>query len=242
MQGGIYLLLGSTVNETVAILSSERSDDVTTRLWHMWLSHMSEKGMIILVGKGLLKSLKSCKLGFYENCVFEMHKRVKFDTAKHISKGILEYINSDVWGSTPINSLGGARYFLTLIDDYSRKVWVYFPKQKGEVFDKFKQWKAMVKKQTELSVKRLRTNNGGEFCNKEFMEFCRNTGIVRHHVVPRTPQQNEVAKWMNRTLLEHAQCMRINVAVPKSFWVEAINTTTYVVNKSPSTAIDLKIP
>ena len=71
LQGGIYLLLGSTVNETVAILSFERTDDVTTRLWHMWLGHMSEKGMIILVGRGLLKGLKSCKLCFYENCVFE---------------------------------------------------------------------------------------------------------------------------------------------------------------------------
>ena len=65
---------------------------------------------------------------------------------------------------------------------------------------------------------------------------------MRHHIVPGTPQQNEVAKRMNRTLLEHAQCMRINVALPKSFWVEAINTTAYLVNRSPSTAIDLKIP
>ena len=183
----------------------------------MRVGHMSEKGMTTLVGRGLLKGLKSYKLGFCENCVFGKQKWVKFGTAKHISKGILEYVHSNVWGLAPVNSLGGARYFLTLIDDYSRKVWVYFLKQKDEVFGKFKQWKAMVEKQTGRSVKRLRTDNGGEFCSKEFEEFCKNAGIVRHHTVPGTPQQNGVAERMNRTLLERARCMRINAALPKSF-------------------------
>ena len=70
LQGGIYILLGSTVIGTVAVLSSERSYDDATRLWHMRLGHMSEKGMTILAGRGLLKGLKNCKLGFCENCVF----------------------------------------------------------------------------------------------------------------------------------------------------------------------------
>ena len=148
LQGEIYLLLGSTVNGTAAVLSSERSNDDATKLWHMRLGHMSEKGMTILAGRGLLKGLKNCKLGFCENCVFGKQKRVKFNTGKHNSKGILEYVHSDVWGPAPVNSLGGARYFLTLIDDYSRKVWVYFLKQKDEVFGKFKQQKAKVEKQT----------------------------------------------------------------------------------------------
>ena len=69
LQGGIYLLLGSIVNGTATVLSFERSDGVATRLWHMQLGHMSEKGMTILAGRGLLKGLKSCKLGFCEKCV-----------------------------------------------------------------------------------------------------------------------------------------------------------------------------
>ena len=96
LQSEIYLLLGSTVNGIAAVLSSKRSDDVATRLWHMRLLHMSEKGMTILAGKGLLKGLKSYKLDLCENCVFGKQKRVKFSTAKHISKGILEYIHLDV--------------------------------------------------------------------------------------------------------------------------------------------------
>ena len=58
------------------------------------------------------------------------------------AKGILDYIHSDVWGPTPIRSHGGARYFVTFVDDYSRKIWVYVMQEKSEVFAKFKEWKA----------------------------------------------------------------------------------------------------
>ena len=93
---------------------------------------------------------------------------------------------------------------LTFIDDYSRKVWVYILKHKNDVFGKYKQWKAMIKKQTRKQIECLGTGNDMEFCGKEFNEFCKNEGIVRHRIVRHTPEQNGVAKQMNRTLLEKA--------------------------------------
>jgi transposase InsO family protein len=88
---------------------------------------------------------------------------------------------------------------LTIIDDYSRKVWHYFLKHKYESFDAFRKWKVMIEKQTEMKVKLRRTNNGMEFCLNEFNDYCSDKGIVRHHTIPYTPQQNGVAKHMNRT-------------------------------------------
>ena len=70
-----------------------------------------------------------------------------FKAGQHISKDVLEYIHS-VWGPVTVPSKGGAVYFVTFIDDFSRKVLVYFMKHKNEVFEKFKQWKAKVEKQT----------------------------------------------------------------------------------------------
>lgn len=61
-----------------------------------------------------------------------------------------------------------------------------FFKQKDEVFLNFKQWKTMIEKQISKKNKRLRTNNGPEFCSREFDEFCRNEGIVRHNMVRHT--------------------------------------------------------
>ncbi|RVW26889.1 Retrovirus-related Pol polyprotein from transposon TNT 1-94 [Vitis vinifera] len=169
-------------------------------------------------------------------------RRVKFSMGSHTTNGVLEYIHSDLWGPSPVESHSGCRYYVTFIDDFSRKVWVYFLKAKDEVFGKFKEWKTMVEKRTGKVVKTLRTDNGLEFCNKDFDEFCRKEGIVRHRTVRHTPQQNGVAERMNQTLVQRARCMRIDAGLSKKFWAEAVNTAAYLVNRSPSTAIDFKTP
>jgi hypothetical protein len=115
-------------------------------------------------------------------------------------------------------------------------------KRKDEVFETFKKWKMMIEKQIGKKIKRLRTDNGSEFTHGQFMRFCEDEGIVRHFMVRNTPQQNGVAKRMNRTLLERAQCMLSNAGLGRKFWVEAVNTACYLVNQSLSTAIDCKTP
>ena len=77
-------------------------------------------------------------------------------------------------------------------------------KHKNDVFGKFKQLKAMIKKRTRKQIKRLRSENDMEFRGKEFNEFYKNEGIVRYRIVRHTPQQNGVAERMNRTILEKA--------------------------------------
>ncbi len=98
----------------------------------------------------------------------------------------------------------------------------------------------MIEKQTGRHVKRLRKDNGLEFCGGEFNEFCKNEGIARHHTVRMTPQQNGVAERMNLTLLERARCMISNSGLTLDFWAEAIATACYIVNRSPCAPLDLK--
>jgi transposase InsO family protein len=114
--------------------------------------------------------------------------------------------------------------------------------RKDEVFETFKKWMMMIEKQTGKKIKRLRTDNGGEFTYGLFMKFCKDKGIARHFTVRNTPQQNGVAKWMIRTLLERSQCMLSDAGLGKEFWAEVVNTACYLVNRSPSTAIDCKTP
>nr|GEW27349.1 integrase, catalytic core [Tanacetum cinerariifolium] len=117
-----------------------------------------------------------------------------------------------------------------------------FLKTKDEVFGKFKEWKTMVEKQIGKQVKTLRTDNGLEFCNASFDNFYKKEGIVRNHTVRHTPQQNGVAERMNQTLMAFARCMHIFAGLSKQFRVKAVNTTSYLVNRSPLTAIGLKTP
>ncbi|XXG58977.1 hypothetical protein AAC387_Pa04g1149 [Persea americana] len=127
--------------------------------------HMSERGMDELIKQGLLCSQKTGKLDFCEHCIFRKHCRVKFRIAVHRTKSTLDYIHSDIWGSSCVPSLGGGLYMLTFIDDYSWKVWVYILKHKHEAFTQIKQWKAMIEKHTGKQLKRLRNDNDLEFCN-----------------------------------------------------------------------------
>ena len=71
-----------------------------------------------------------------------------------------------------IASLGDSRYYITFIDDSSKKVWVYFLKNKSDVFETFKKWKAMVETETGLKVKCLRSDYGGEYIDGGFSEYC----------------------------------------------------------------------
>ena len=85
--------------------------------------------------------------------------RVSFKISSHTSKGVIEYIHSDVWDPESVSSHSNAQYF----DDYSRKVWIYFMKHKSDVFGIFKKWKVQVENQISKKIKYFRIDNGLEY-------------------------------------------------------------------------------
>ncbi|KAL0284885.1 UNVERIFIED_CONTAM: Retrovirus-related Pol polyprotein from transposon TNT 1-94 [Sesamum calycinum] len=236
--GNIYKLLGNTV---LGGVHSVDSCDDNTKLWHMRLGHLSEHGMTELHKRNLLCGVKRCKLDFCKFCVLGKQTKVSFTTGKHKTEGILDYVHSDVWGPTREKSLGGSLYYATFTDDFSRKVWVYFLKQKSEVFAKFKLWKAEVENQTGRKIKYLRLDNGTKYTDLQFQKFCEEHGIQRHFSVRKTPQQNGVVERMNMSLTERARCLRLNAGLPKSFWAEAVSMACYLINRSPRTSLGGKV-
>jgi transposase InsO family protein len=134
-------------------------------------------------------------------------------------------------------SFGGAKYFLTFIDDFSRKVWVYSLRLKSEVLERFKEWKALVENQSGHKVKVLRSDNGGEYTSKAFDEFLRTHGIARNTSAPYTPQQNGVAERANRTLVEMGRSMLYAQGLQRELWAEAVQTAAYTRNRCPTRAV-----
>jgi len=125
-------------------------------------------------------------------------------------------------------------YFLTFIDDFTLKTWVYFLKYKSENFGKFQEFKAMVENESNKKIKALRTDNGREFIKKKFNAYLSKHGIQHQKTVPYTPQQNGVAKRKNRTLVEMAKCMLYSKGLHKRFWAEAICCANYILNRVPN--------
>ena len=116
-------------------------------------------------------------------------------------------VHADISGAMNIISIIDARYFLLFVDDFSRKMWVYFLKLKFEVFKEFQKFKALVENESGCHVTSLRFDNGGEFCSKEFNNFCAKHGIKRQYTTPYTPQQNGKVERRNRTITEMSRCM-----------------------------------
>ena len=147
-------------------------------------------------------------------------------------------VHSDVCGPMPVKSLGGASYFVTFIDDSTRKVWVYPLRHKDEVFSTFQKFLDFVENQSGKKLKSLRIDNGGEYISKEFQDFCAKQGMKRQLTAPYTPAQNGVVERMNRTIQERVTSMLSMANLSLGFWMEAVYTAVHIINRSLSTPLD----
>ena len=100
----------------------------------------------------------------------------------------------------------------------------------------------MVETETGNPLKRIWTDNGGEYISREFKEYFSKHGIRHEKTVPSTLQHNGVVERMNQTIVEKVRCMLKLAKLPKSFCGEAVNTTVYLINRTPSVPLDFDIP
>ncbi|CAA7057310.1 unnamed protein product [Microthlaspi erraticum] len=175
--GSTYRLVGSVV---VGGAVAEVSESDSTALWHMRMGHIGGHELNELYKTGLLGGMKNCNMDFCKFCMMRKQSKMSFKTGLHTTKGLLDYVHYDVRGPIREQSLGRSRYFVLFIDDYSKNVWVYFLRQKSEVFEKFKIWKAEVENQIGRKVKYLRSDNDTKYTDGKFVKFCEEHGIQRH--------------------------------------------------------------
>ena len=114
-----------------------------------------------------------------KGCAKGKNIKKTFPSSESKEKGILEIIHSDVCNPMSSSSLSGYVYYVSCIDYFSRKAWIYFMKKKDEVLSNFKEFKALIENHTENKIKTFRSNNGGEFTSNEFKELCKESGIKR---------------------------------------------------------------
>lgn len=206
-------------------------------LWHRRMMHVNKhqilqmKNMESVIGLNCEESsptqCDSCLLGKSTRQPFP--KRPIENTERRTT--ILELVHSDLMGPVDIPSWGNKKYMLSIIDDASRYVFVRFLKKKSDALSEFKKWKIEVEKQTEKNLKRIRTDNGLEFCSKNWTEFCESSGIRHETTMTYTPQQNGIAERCNRTLLDLVRSQLQESDLPKSAWAELIYTAAYIRNR-----------
>lgn len=214
--------------------------------WHRKLGHLSYSHMCKLqkfVGNISLNGDKNA----IAKCIPCLQGKQPRESFKHSevtikTKSVLELVHSDVCGKMNNTSIGGSSYFVTFIDDFSRKVFVYFMKQRSELPAIFKSFKCMVETQTERKIKVFRSDNGTEYESNEMKAIYSKAGIIHQNTCTYTPEQNGVAERMNRTLVERAKCMLFDADLGQEFWGEAINTAAFVINRSVNRSLDYRVP
>jgi len=158
------------------------------------------------------------------------------------TKGILELIHSDLCGPIETQSIGGAKYFFTLIDDYSKRIFIYTLESKNQVPEMFRNFKKLVENQTGRRIRILRTDNGKEYVKTRMINLLKEEGIKHQTTVPYSPEQNGVAERYNRMIVEKARCLLFEAKLPKKFWGEAVSTAVYFLNRSPTKALHKMTP
>ncbi|GAU50842.1 hypothetical protein TSUD_232190 [Trifolium subterraneum] len=179
-------------------------------LWHYRYGHLNFKSLNQLSSKHMVVGLplihtpdKLC-----EGCFASKQPRNSFKNAVYYrSTQPLHVVHSDICGPIETETLGGNRYFMTCVDEFTRKVWIYLLKEKSEAFSAFKMFCAIAERQSENHLKILRTDGGGEYNSNEFKTFCEEKGITHEVTAPYTPQHNGLAERRNRILLNMARCM-----------------------------------
>ena len=215
-------------------------------LWHRRLGHASMHTLSKLVSKDLVKGLPKLKFEYdhiCDACQFGKQTRGSFKSKNMISTSRpLELLHMDLFGPTRTTSLGGKKYGLVIVDDFSRYTWISFLAHKDETFDAFKRFYKKVTNLKNLSIISIRSDHGTEFENHNFDEFCNEHGINHNFSAPRTPQQNGVVERKNRTLEEMARTMLCEGNLPKYFWAEAVSTACYILNRVLIRSILKKTP
>ena len=159
-------------------------------LWHLRFGHLHHGGLKELAKKNMVHGLPNMDYEgkICEECVLSKHVRTSFPKkVEYWAKQPLELIHTDICGPITPESFSGKRYFITFINDFSRKTWVYFLKEKSEAFEVFKKFKVMVERATDRQIKVVRSDRGGEYTSTTFMKYCEEQGIRRFLTAPYTP-------------------------------------------------------
>ena len=204
-------------------------------LWHRRLAHVGMRNLAKLQKDNHIIGLTNVE--FEKDRICGACQAGKQVGVPHPPKSImtttqpLELIHMDLFGPVAYLSIGGNKYGLVIVDDYSRFTWVFFVFEKSQVQEKVKIFVRRAQREFGLPIKKIRSDNGSEFKNTQVEEFLDDEGIKHEFSTPYTPQQNGVVERKNRTLIDMARTMLDEYKTSDLFWCEAINTACHAINR-----------
>ena len=216
---------------------------IQMELLHRRLGHTSQSVIDRLVREQMVRGLEEGvkgEFGMCRGCKMGRSSDMKHPRKdpEYRAKEQLELIHTDIAGPfVPTAIEGKGSYNLVIVDDFSRKAWCIPLKKKSDTSTALKEWIAVHENEVGKKIKRMRSDNGGEYIDAAFEKWLREHGIVHQTIPARSPQSNGVCERMNRTIQDRARSMLVGAGLGGGFWVEAITAACYIRNRCPLTGL-----
>ena len=227
----------SSFTQTAAPVTSKPS----LSLWHSRLGHASVGRLQTLVSSGQLGSINKEHFDCLP-CQVSKQSALPFNKSDSFSSAPFDLIHSDVWGPSPTATMGGSRYFVIFIDDYSRYTWIFLMRSRSELPQLYFDFATMIKTQFSCDIKVFRADNAAEYNDSGVLNFLRQHGSLPHRSCPGTSQQNGRAERKHRDILNTVRTLLTSASCPERFWGEAALTAVYTKNRVPSPVIENQSP
>ncbi|SGY15967.1 BQ5605_C012g06717 [Microbotryum silenes-dioicae] len=239
------LVLGPTPCTPRVLLATPSKVPLLTL--HHRLAHLPVVQIKNIVQRGLVTGVDWVYLDeelrdFYCNaCLASKAHALPFAHSKSIASGRLDFIHVDV-AQMPRPTFGGHQYMLVIIDNFSRKHWCILLALKSDVFPRLRDWILEVKNATGDKVKTIRSDNGGEFTLRNFVDLCLAKGICQELTIPYMPQQNGYVERSNCTIKEGILALLYSSGADSHLWGEAAMYFVHCKNLMPHAGVGGEIP
>nr|KYP33474.1 Retrovirus-related Pol polyprotein from transposon TNT 1-94 [Cajanus cajan] len=221
---GIYILKSTTMGSSLVAVHED-----ATNLWHARMGHPSDQ-ILSQLSIPLNFHFDKNKLECFDVCHRSKQCRLPFSLSNNKAETPFSLIHYDLWWKYHTMAHNGAHYFITIVDDYTRAVWVYLLKEKSKTPNILMNFCNMIQTQFSRKVKVVRSDNGTEFTNNVIHTFFQREGILHETSCVGTPQKNGRVERKHRHILNVTRALRFQSCLPISFWGEYVLAATHLIN------------
>ncbi|KAI0520436.1 hypothetical protein KFK09_007911 [Dendrobium nobile] len=237
LHNGVYQIRMAPDHSSQALQATVTSSST----WHARLGHPNNQIFNIIAP--CIANLKNIPSDFHcISCRMGKSHKLKFNNSKSKTSKPFELIHSDVWGPIPQSEFTNFRYYIVFIDDFTRFNWIYFMNSKNQTINCFQNFLKLIQNQFASTPNYFRSDGGGEFTSTDFRTLLHSHGIIHQMSCPYTPEQNGLAERKHRHLLDLTRTLLHAANLPNKFWLDAISTANYLINRQPSKPLAFRSP